>query len=343
MARKHLLANIGGPQTPEAPAARPAEGRAEYARRGASRSMMQTLDEMAENSMRLLEGEAIVQLDPALLDPSPYADRLGDDPAAFSALVAAIRDIGQSSPILVRPNPDDPQRYIIVYGHRRARAARELGIPVRAIVKAQADINHVVIAQGQENTARSNLSFIEKALFARKLLAAGLSRDDIRRALTLDDTLLSRMLAVVEHVPGAVLEAIGAARGVGRDRWEQLKKDLQPPDRQSAALAWAQGSALESVPADQRFADLVAALRASGRRKAPPRRPAGKSWSLANSAVEVATRESGRTFTLSLKARTAAGFGAYLCANLERLYAEFEQGSSPGEQTAPRSGSDPES
>lgn len=341
MARKHLLANIGGPQTPEVPAPRPSEGRAEYARRGASRSMMQTLDEMAENSMRLLEGEAIVQLDPALLDPSPYADRLGEDAAAFSALVAAIRDIGQSSPILVRPNPDDPQRYIIVYGHRRARAARELGIPVRAIVKALADINHV-IAQGQENTARSNLSFIEKALFAKKLLAAGLSKDDIKRALTLDDTLLSRMLAVVDHVPVEVLEAIGAARGVGRDRWEQMKKDLLHPEKLSAALDWARGHALESVPADQRFSDLAEALRASGRKKPPPRRQAGKSWSLADSTVQVATRESGRTFTLSLTARTASGFGAYLCANLDRLYAEFQQGAPPREPPVPHGESDPE-
>ena len=41
--------------------------------------------------------------------------------------------------------------------------------------------------------------------------------------------LLSRMLSVTETVPRAVLEAIGAAKGIGRDRWEELKKLVQIP------------------------------------------------------------------------------------------------------------------
>ena len=57
---------------------------------------------------------------------------------------------------------------MIVFGHRRAKVARDLGINVRAVVKPLADIEHV-IAQGQENTARADLSFIERALFAQKL------------------------------------------------------------------------------------------------------------------------------------------------------------------------------
>src|SRR5690606_34166480 len=93
MARKHQLVNLGtAPTAQSASTPTPIESRADYVRRGASRTMMQTLDEMAENSMRLLDGEAIVQLDPALLDPSPYSDRLGDDEAEFAALVEAIGD-----------------------------------------------------------------------------------------------------------------------------------------------------------------------------------------------------------------------------------------------------------
>ena len=128
--------------------------------------MMQSLDEMAENSMRVLEGETVVKLDPDLLDASAFADRISDDEEEFAGLVEAIKQAGQSSPILVRPHPDEPNRYMIVYGHRRARAAKELGIKVRAVIKPLQDIAHV-IAQGQENTARANLSFIEKSLFAK--------------------------------------------------------------------------------------------------------------------------------------------------------------------------------
>ncbi|TIR04699.1 MAG: plasmid partitioning protein RepB, partial [Mesorhizobium sp.] len=55
MARKHLLANIGATVGDRKPQSNSSESRAEYARRGATRSMMQSLDEMAENSMRVLE------------------------------------------------------------------------------------------------------------------------------------------------------------------------------------------------------------------------------------------------------------------------------------------------
>ena len=79
MARKHLLANLGAHAAKPAEANDKAGSRVEYARRGASRSMMQSLDELAENSMRVLEGDTVVSLDPAKLDPSPYADRIGED------------------------------------------------------------------------------------------------------------------------------------------------------------------------------------------------------------------------------------------------------------------------
>ena len=146
----------------------------------------------------------------------------------------AIKENGQSTPILVRPHPQRDGRYMIVFGHRRASVARELGVPVRAVVKNIEDIAHI-IAQGQENTARANLSFIEKALFAKKLLGMGQSKDTIKSALMIDDTLLSRMLSVAETIPPAVVEAIGAAKSVGRDRWEELKKLVMDPA--SAELA----------------------------------------------------------------------------------------------------------
>ena len=64
---------------------------------------------------------------------------------------------------------------MIVFGHRRAKVARDLGDAVRAVVKPLADIDHV-IAQGQENTARADLSFIEKSLFAG-IIESGMTKE----------------------------------------------------------------------------------------------------------------------------------------------------------------------
>lgn len=322
MARKHLLTSLGSAQNREAA---DAGSRADYARRGASRSMMQTLDEMAENSMRLLEGEAIVQIDPALLDPSPFRDRLEEDPEEFEALLRAIGEAGQNSPILIRPSPEDPRRYVIVYGHRRARAAQQLGIAVRAVVKPLEEISHI-IAQGQENSARADLSFIEKSLFARKLVGAGISKENVRKALSIDETLLSRMLSVVENVPGPVLDAVGAARGVGRDRWEELKKALLDPARADAALDFIRQGGLEEVETSKRFAVLLDAVTKTRKRKPASTRAVERRWAMAGDAVHVAVKDSGRSYSIALKAKDASGFGAFVAGNLERLYEEYRKG-----------------
>src|SRR5690606_37267496 len=99
-------------------------------------------DELAERAQaakeyeaKLLEGATVVELDPGKIDGSFIADRIGDDEEAFSELVEAIRERDQDSPILVRPHPTAEGRYMIVFGHRRVRAAKALSRNVRAVVK----------------------------------------------------------------------------------------------------------------------------------------------------------------------------------------------------------------
>lgn len=324
MARKHLLDSVTASLSATDTASSPSEARSEYAKRGASRSMMLSLDEMAENSMRILEGETVVSIDPTLLEGSFIADRVGDDDDDYRLLLEAIRQAGQSSPILVRPHPDDTGRYMIVYGHRRARVARELGINVRAIIKPLEDIAHI-IAQGQENTARANLTFIEKSLFAKKLSNSGMTKDTIRAALTVDDTLLSRMLAVVENVPVTVLEAVGSAKGVGRDRWEELKKLVILPLKAKEAIEFVGGDEFTNSTPENRFDVLLSHLNKGKKPKQLASKAAARTWALADNTVSVSTKGSGKTFTLALKSKDASRFGTYVSEQLEQLYREFRQ------------------
>jgi ParB family chromosome partitioning protein len=322
MARKHILANLAHPRTDAAQ--RDTEARSEYTKRGASRSMIQSLDEMAENTVRLLEGETIVNLDPTSLDASFVADRIGDDDADFALLRDAIRQTGQSTPILVRPHPDDPDRFMIVFGHRRARVARELGLAVRAVVKNIEDIEHVV-AQGQENTARADLTFIEKALFAKKLLHSGMTKDTVKTALTIDDTLLSRMISIAETVPESVLDALGAGKGVGRDRWEELKKRVQTNDNAKRAIAFVTSPTFQGASFDARFNLLLDELKVAKLAGRTNRQPSERRFSIAGNAVRVTTREAGKTFTLALTTNTASTFGAFVSEQMEALYQAFQE------------------
>ena len=318
--RKNLLAGItdAGPGTVEP------HSRGGYAGRGASRSMMLSIEDMAEDAKKLVSGEAIVSLDPSLIDGSFVSDRVDDDEEDFAQLRDGIEKDGQLQPVLVRPHPSASGRFMIVFGHRRTRAARELGRPVRAVVREVAEIAHI-IAQGQENSRRADLSFIEKALFARKLQSMGQTKETIRSALSIDDTLLSRMLSVLEIVPPAVVEALGAARTVGRDRWEELKKLLSHPKKIPQALSAIASDEFQSKDGAGRFTHLLAALKQAGhrRRKLPQAEKAG-SWAPDDKRVIASFRATGKAFSLSLTSKDAGEFGHFISSNLEDLYRAFK-------------------
>ena len=211
MARKNLLKDLlSDPPSPEGAPEVPALPDRVRAGRGAIGAVSRGIAD--------LKARAILDLDPFLIDAGGVTDRLKHDEADHARLMDSLRDYGQQVPVLVRPHPQTLGRYQIVYGRRRVLALRDLGQPVKALVRDLDDLG-LVMAQGQENTARRDLSFIEKANFARQMSQAGYERPIVCDALSIDKTILSRMLSVTDRVPVAMIEAIGAAPGVGRDRW----------------------------------------------------------------------------------------------------------------------------
>jgi ParB family transcriptional regulator, chromosome partitioning protein len=299
----------------------------EYTTRGASRSFISSLDEIAARADKLVEGETVIELDPNDVDPSFVRDRLDVDDAEFQELVTAIRQGEQASPILVRPHPKAAGRYMVVFGHRRLRAAKELRRKVRAVVKQLDDREHVV-AQGQENSARANLSFIEKALFAANLSRLKYDEDNatVLSALSIDKTTLSKMLSVAS-LPQTVLDAIGAAKGIGRDRWYELKILLEPPEAHAHALQIVAQDEFEHLSSDGRFNALLGGLK-NLRASTRARSVVGKrSWTPEDGSLSAEMIADGKRFTLALKARggNAKAFGEYLSENLATFYEAFRQ------------------
>ncbi|MEB3043848.1 plasmid partitioning protein RepB [Rhizobium mulingense] len=294
----------------------------DYTIKGASKSILSSIDEIAARADRLLEGETVVELEPDLVDPSFVRDRIEDDEQEFAELRSAIRDRGQDSPILVRPHPKASGRYMVVFGHRRLRAARELGRKVRAVVKELQDSDHLV-AQGQENSARANLSFFEKAMFASEVARLHVDGDNaiILSALSLDRATLSKMLAVAS-MPGEVLDAVGAAKGIGRDRWYELKALLERPTNLEKALAFVKSKEFGDKKGDDRFNALLAHVKTSGRVTSTKPVRAAK-WVSEDKSVAVDLKSDGRTYTLALKAKDALGFGDFLSENLPDLYQTY--------------------
>ena len=200
---------------------------------GSVRALKDTFSEVERENEelrgRLESGTFAVDLDPGLVDASPLADRFAEqDLAPFELLKSSILQKGQEIPVLAREHPAIAGRYQLAYGHRRVRAAKELGIPVKAYVRKMTD-EELVVAQGIENSAREDLSFIERAVFAARLEDAGFQRSVVQASLSIDRAEASKLVAVARSVPEDIVHAIGRAAKVGRGRWQALADALKTP------------------------------------------------------------------------------------------------------------------
>lgn len=222
----------------------------------ALREQNDRLTRAEEIERRLAEGHAVVELDAALIEPSFVQDRM---PGDIDGLLASIREQGQQVPILVRPHPEHSGKYQVGFGHRRLRAVFELGLPVKAIVRDLTD-EQLVIAQGQENNEREDLTFIEKARFAHRLNKQ-FSRDIVIAAMSIDKSNLSKMLLLIDTLPPELIDAIGPAPGVGRPSWQQLAELLEKAPSPIEAATFALSDAVQALASSERFKAVVTNLK----------------------------------------------------------------------------------
>lgn len=303
-----------------APVVAAASGAARHMPAGSIKALETTLtraEREADELRRVMEaGVAVVDLDPASIDAAPVADRLDDGAEAFDVLKESIAANGQEVPILVRPHPARPGRFQVAYGHRRLRAAADLGRMVRAVVRPLTD-EQLVLAQGLENSARRDLTWIEQATFAMRLEERGHKQDVVARALTLDRTTVNKMIQTARAIPADIVRAIGRAPKVGRPRWEAL----------AAAIATTDSETLRAVATAPEFSALDAAGRLSRLMDAAKETAAAPGPAPARA---ITMPDGARIARLS-KGATAdtlkiddGGFADWLADRLVDLYLDFE-------------------
>lgn len=171
----------------------------------------------------LKDAEHIVELDPETIKPSLIVDRFGAayDDIAVSEIAESIRERGQIVPGLVRPIVGNEGQFQIVYGRRRLAAVKLLGLKFKAAIRELSD-EQAVIIQGEENSAREDLSFIEKCSFALAQESAGFRRDIICASLSTRKSHVSEMIKIASTLPEHIRFAIGSAPEIGRPRWIDL-------------------------------------------------------------------------------------------------------------------------
>jgi ParB family chromosome partitioning protein len=279
-----------------------------------------TLKDVASNAVREISVDVIEEDGPK--------DRLTFTDADVVTLAESIKSHGQQVPIMVRPIADKPGHYKIVYGRRRLRALRSLGLPAKALVRSLSD-EEAILAQGQENTQRLDPSFIEKALFATELATSGYEQAIILDALAVDKPMLSRMTKVARSIPKSVIEKIGSAHGIGRRRWEELadqsRSDSVDLEQITATL---QFNAAKS--SDDRFGLVSDAITQALKSQAPdkPAAPPTLSIKLSDGTALAEVKETARALTFKLSKSDAPEFAQWMRNNAEaeltRLYEAWQ-------------------
>jgi ParB family transcriptional regulator, chromosome partitioning protein len=283
-----------------------------------SRSLEQISADRRALEARLAAGQNVLEIDAALIDASFVSDRMHTGSDDYTSLIESIRQYGQQVPVLVRPHPDRPGRYQIAFGHRRVRAAAELGRPIRAVVRQLTD-DELIIAQGQENNEREDLSFIERASWAVALEDRSVMREITMAALSIDKTELSRLISVRRAIRNDIVVAIGRAPKVGRGRWTELAERLSTRGADKISADVLLDQRFQHAASDERFSMLFAAL-------APRRKRARPTIWADESGKKVARIErNDKRITLSLDETTAPAFGDFIIDRLPELYRAFRE------------------
>jgi ParB family chromosome partitioning protein len=216
------------------------------------------------------------------LQAGKYQPRKAFDEEPLQELIASIREVGVLDPILVRAI--GPQRFEIIAGERRWRAAQQLGLSeIPALVRELSDSQVALIAL-VENLQREDLSPLEIAQSLKQLIAEfKFTQEQAADKIGRSRAAVANFLRLL-NLPESIKELLNARRldmGHARALLTLDPKLALGLARQAAELGWTvrqleeaarkaqstpRGKAKSAAPA--RDADIVALERELGEKLA---------------------------------------------------------------------------
>lgn len=175
------------------------------------------------------------------IEPNPLQPRTSFDDEALGELSTSIAQLGVIQPITIKPNGND--KYIIISGERRWRAAKMAGLEsIPAYIREVDDENLHAMAL-VENIQRENLNAIEIALGMKRLIEeCGLTQEAMAVKVGKKRSTVSnymRLLSMPSEVQLALKEGIismGHAKAIGGLELEQQLKALKKCIKKSLSV-----------------------------------------------------------------------------------------------------------
>src|SRR5271167_3860766 len=152
---------------------------------------------------QVLVGDRLANLPVDLLQRGKYQPRVDMRPESLNELADSIKSRGVVQPILVRPlprpNPTESQRYEIIAGERRWRAAQMAGLAeIPAVIRDVPDEDAVAMAL-IENIQRENLNPLEEARALLRLIEEfGLTHQAAAEAVGRSRAAVSNLVRLME-------------------------------------------------------------------------------------------------------------------------------------------------
>ncbi len=203
-----------------------------------------------------------VRLD--LVEPNPFQPRQQFDDASLAELAQSIRTDGVLQPISLRPAG---QKFQLIVGERRWRAARLAGLSEIPAIVRQASDNEMLVLALVENIQREDLNAIERAQAYEALRGTlGISIELLAGRLGQDRSTVSNYLRLLEL--DEPIQSLIRARQLSMGHARAL---LGAPGEHRVRLARTVVERDLSVRAVERQVQLLGSRRAGG--EAAPGRP----------------------------------------------------------------------
>jgi len=228
------------------------------------------------------------------LEPNPYQPRAPLAPEALAELVASIRESGIVQPILVRRAGE---RFQIIAGERRWRAAQRLGLATVPVVLRDVPDDRLLELALVENIQRQELTPLEEAqAFQRLQHEFHLTQEEVARKVGRERSTVANTLRLL-RLGREIRDLIGAGRldaGHGR-----ALLGLERAEDQAALAREAVRRGLSVREVERRVA-LLRAPRRPAARKDPNTRAAEERLRAAlGTRVQISRRGKGGTLRIA--------------------------------------------
>ena len=204
------------------------------------------------------EESALRELPLSSIEPNARQPREHFEEEALVALTDSIRELGVLQPVLVRPVGED--RYELIAGERRWRAAKRAGLPVIPALVREVEASGALEQALVENVQRQDLNPLEEAAAYQQLIEDfGLTHEDVARRIGKSRSAISNALRLLQLPPTIQVLVVNGQLSAGHAR-----ALLGTPDR-----AYQEALARRAVSESLSVRDVEEAVRARGEEPAP--------------------------------------------------------------------------